>query len=145
MDNIVLWKRKAECYLMKCGVPYTIIHPGGLLPHFGASGKADGGRRQLYLGVNDDLLEVKSRSLIPREDVAEVCVKCLSCDEAIGRSFDLGSGPEEEGNHPIDVKQLIGSLEGKNCSYTESDAIFRPEKLGDARNACGILGVFCTR
>merc|ERR1719215_1545795 len=30
MDNIVLWKRKAECHLINSGVPYTIIHPGGL-------------------------------------------------------------------------------------------------------------------
>ena len=27
--NILLWKRKAEQYLVASGVPYTIIHPGG--------------------------------------------------------------------------------------------------------------------
>merc|ERR1712046_536199 len=28
--NILLWKRKAEMYLIASGIPYTIIHPGGL-------------------------------------------------------------------------------------------------------------------
>jgi hypothetical protein len=27
--NILMWKRKAEIYLVKSGLPYTIIHPGG--------------------------------------------------------------------------------------------------------------------
>lgn len=27
--NILLWKRRAEQYLVASGVPYTIIHPGG--------------------------------------------------------------------------------------------------------------------
>lgn len=29
--NILLWKRKAEQYLMSSGLKYTIIHPGGKL------------------------------------------------------------------------------------------------------------------
>lgn len=29
--NILLWKRKAEEYLINSGIPYTIIHPGGLI------------------------------------------------------------------------------------------------------------------
>lgn len=28
--NILVWKRKAEEYLIASGLPYTIIHPGGL-------------------------------------------------------------------------------------------------------------------
>ena len=27
----ILWKRKAEEHLIKSGIPYTIVHPGGLL------------------------------------------------------------------------------------------------------------------
>ncbi|CAJ1339900.1 unnamed protein product, partial [Effrenium voratum] len=70
MDNLVLWKRKAECYLMSSQVPYTIIHPGGLLPHYGDKTPAPGGRRELFAGLDDSLLddEEKSRSLVPRED-----------------------------------------------------------------------------
>ena len=29
--NILLWKRKAEEYLINSGMSYTIVHPGGLL------------------------------------------------------------------------------------------------------------------
>ena len=29
--DILLWKRKAENYLIKSGLQYTIVHPGGLL------------------------------------------------------------------------------------------------------------------
>ena len=46
------------------GVPYTIIHAGGLLDK-------PGGKRQLKVGKDDEFLELKSRS-IPRDDVAEV-------------------------------------------------------------------------
>jgi hypothetical protein len=27
--NVLLWKRKAEMYLIESGVDYTIVHPGG--------------------------------------------------------------------------------------------------------------------
>lgn len=46
------------------GVPYTIIHAGGLLD------KA-GGQRELTVGKNDEFLANKVRS-VPRDDVAEV-------------------------------------------------------------------------
>lgn len=29
--DILLWKRKAERYLMESGLDYTIVHPGGLV------------------------------------------------------------------------------------------------------------------
>ena len=29
--NILVWKRKAEKYLVDSGLNYTIIHPGGLI------------------------------------------------------------------------------------------------------------------
>ena len=47
MQNMVLWKRKAEKALVEAGdLPYTIIHPGGLLPHVGTSKNSDkGGER----------------------------------------------------------------------------------------------------
>lgn len=47
--NILLWKRKAEEYLIKSGLAYTILHPGGLLD------KA-GGEREIVVGVDDNLL-----------------------------------------------------------------------------------------
>lgn len=31
--NILVWKRKAEQYLVELGITYTIIHPGGMPVH----------------------------------------------------------------------------------------------------------------
>jgi len=130
MENIVLWKRKAECYLMSSGLPYTIIHPGGLLPHFGDKKPAPGGVRELLVGVDDKLMDDKSKSLVPREDVAEVCVECLAAPEiSCGRSFDLGSGEETDKQRSVDLKALLATLEGKNCVYTDADAAFEASKL----------------
>ena len=61
--NILLWKRNAEKYLKSSGIPYTVIHPGGLLDK-------KGGEREIVFGVDDQLLKETVRS-IPREDVAE--------------------------------------------------------------------------
>lgn len=138
MDNIVLWKRKAECYLIASGVPYTIIHPGGLLPHFGSSTPAPGGRRQLVAGLDDLLLDAPtSGRLIPREDVAEVCVECLlSPGVSFGRSFDLVSNPETEEVRKLDLRALLEPLEGKNCRYTSADEAFQGNQSNDKDRGC---------
>lgn len=122
MHNMVLWKRRAEQYLIASGVPYTIIHPGGLLPHFGNEDKAAaGGMRQLFLGVDDTLLDDGlGHKTIPREDVAELCVQCFLEPEARGRSFDVGSSAENEGDvYDGDFKKLLSPLDGKNCRYDD--------------------------
>lgn len=112
--NILLWKRKAEQYLIKSNLAYTIIHPGGLLDE-------PGGKRKLLLGVDDVLLKRKVRS-IPREDVADLCVQSLLCEAAANRAFDAISIPvdsEEEGPAAIgDFPTLLASLNGANCDYT---------------------------
>lgn len=73
VTSLLPLSRKAEEYLIASGLTYTIIHPGGLL-------NAEGGKRQLVIGVDDTLLERKTRS-IPRADVAQVrssvCVRAL--------------------------------------------------------------------
>ena len=56
--NILLWKRKAEVYLINSGMKYTILHPGGLID------KA-GGEREVFSGINDELLKETVRN-IPR-------------------------------------------------------------------------------
>jgi uncharacterized protein YbjT (DUF2867 family) len=80
--NILLWKRKAEEYLIASGMSYTIIHPGGLLDK-------EGGREVIF-GVDDTLLERKVRS-IPRADVAACCVAALTEPRAKNRSIDICS------------------------------------------------------
>lgn len=88
--NILIWKRKAEQYLIDSGINYTIVRAGGLL-------NEPGGKRKLLVGKNDTLLQRESPT-IPREDVAEIIVQALSIPEAKNKAFDLVSeeaSPEE--------------------------------------------------
>lgn len=119
MDHIILWKRLSEQYLIASGIPYTIIHPGGLFPHFCGLESAAGGRRQLYVGIDDTIMAASpSIDVVPHEDIAEVCVQSLSEPSALNRSFDLGSGPEGEGDvYNGKLAQLLAILEGRNCTY----------------------------
>ena len=104
-------------------MPYTIIHPGGLLPHVGSSGKesAAGGERQLFLGTDDSMMKREYR-LIPREDVAEICLLALKSAAALNRSFDIVAGPVGDGQ-PFDgnLDALLSTLDGNNADYSQPD------------------------
>lgn len=101
--NILIWKRKAEEYLIQSGnlnfmdilsiyyhhhamlpigIPYTIIHPGGLIDK-------PGGEREIVLGVNDELLKNEKDRSIPRDDVAQVAVEALFSGAAKNRAIDV--------------------------------------------------------
>lgn len=135
LDRMVLWKRKAEKYLIDSGLQYTIVHPGGLLPHPGPKAHipVPGGKRQLFLAVDDELIVEheklkeegrpdEGRNTIPREDVARICMQCLREPDAKNRSFDLGSGAEGAGQvYDGDLKALLATLGGKNCSYDKPE------------------------
>lgn len=108
--NILLWKRKAEAYLIDSGLTYTIVHPGGLL-------NEPGNERELCVGV-DDKVPGTSNNSVPREDVANVMIAALENDNYRGRSFDLVSKPAGDGVVTEDFSKLIESLEGKNCDYS---------------------------
>merc|ERR1739845_27270 len=47
--NVLVWKRRAEMELIRSGLNYAIIHPGGLIDE-------KGGERELVVGVNDEIL-----------------------------------------------------------------------------------------
>ncbi|MGA1410592.1 MAG: SDR family oxidoreductase [Prochlorotrichaceae cyanobacterium] len=88
--NILIWKRKAEQYLIDSGLSYTIIRAGGLLDQ-------PGGKRELMVGKNDVLLTNPPTGIapsIPRADVATVVVKALTEPTAQNKAFDLISYPE---------------------------------------------------
>lgn len=90
--NILIWKRKAEQYLIDSGINYTIIHPGGLLDQ-------PGGKRELIVGKDDTLLVNPPNGIptsIPRADVAELVVQALRETEAINKAFDVISKPEDD-------------------------------------------------
>lgn len=110
--DILLWKRRAELYLINSGLPYTIVHPGGLL-------NEAGGQRELVLGVDDDTLSGTEARTVPREDVAEVMVQALLNPAAYQLcSFDLRSKPVGEGVVTTDFAQLLAALDGRNCDYS---------------------------
>ncbi|OVA17841.1 hypothetical protein BVC80_1835g233 [Macleaya cordata] len=100
--NILVWKRKAEQYLVDSGVPYTIIRAGGLIDN-------PGGMRELLVGKNDEFLPTEN-GYVPRADVAEVCVQALHFDETKFKAFDLGSKPEGKGTPTKDFKALFSQV-----------------------------------
>ena len=60
-------------HALPAGVPYTIVHPGGLTDH-------PGGRRQLLVGKHDEFMDSGGPRAVPRADVAEVWWWCgLGC------------------------------------------------------------------
>jgi hypothetical protein len=85
------------------------VHPGGLL-------NEDGGKREICIGVDDNRDE--GERSIPREDVAEVLVQAVLLPSYRGRSFDIRSKNEGEGEVTTDFKALLAKLEGKNCDYS---------------------------
>ena len=79
--DILLWKRKAEKYLIESGVDYTIIHPGGL-------NDQPGGKEEFVLDVDDKLMGRPKRS-ISRSDVANMCIAALRKTEGKKIAFDV--------------------------------------------------------
>ncbi len=89
--NILLWKRKAEQYLIDSGIDYTIIRAGGLLDQ-------PGGKREILVGKDDHLLTNPPDGIptsIPRADVAELVVQALVTPTARNKAFDTISKPED--------------------------------------------------
>ena len=111
--KILLWKRKAEKYLMDSGVKFTIVHPGGLL-------NEKEGERELVVDVDDKILEGEQRS-VPRGDVADVVVGCLGEEAAYDLAFDLASKKPEDGKGGAEVTALLATLGGRSCDYKIND------------------------
>jgi len=79
--DILLWKRKAEKYLVDSDdLDYMIIHPGGLVDK-------PAGEENLVLDVDDKLMKNTKRS-ISRADVAKLCVAALSLGKGKKVSLD---------------------------------------------------------
>nr|CCA30158.1 NAD-dependent epimerase/dehydratase, related [Neospora caninum Liverpool]CEL71273.1 TPA: NAD-dependent epimerase/dehydratase, related [Neospora caninum Liverpool] len=84
--DILLWKRRSERYLVKSGLSYTVVHPGGL--------SDTPGRLALVVGVND-ALKAKPWKTVSRSDVAKVLVHALLDPSYLDQSFDILSVPPE--------------------------------------------------
>ena len=78
-DNVLLWKAKGEAAVRASGVPYTIVRPGGLT-------NKPGGQNGVRLEQGD-----QGTGIIPRADVARVCVAALKSPAARNRTFEVYS------------------------------------------------------
>ena len=116
--DILLWKRKAERYLVESGVPYTIIHPGGLVDE-------DGSKRELVVGVNDEIMKDPefasggTRS-VARADVARVCKAALG-SAATGVALDLVSKKLGDGTPTKDASSVFASVGKYNYESAATD------------------------
>ncbi|MEL6381220.1 MAG: SDR family oxidoreductase [Cyanobacteria bacterium J06626_18] len=75
---VLWWKKQAEEYLMKSGLTYTIVRPGGLK-------NDDTDDRPLIMAPADTLFEGN----IPRLKVAETCVEALSAPAAHNKVVEI--------------------------------------------------------
>ena len=112
--QILLWKRKAEQYLVDSGLTYTILHPGGLTDKEGGL--------NVVMDVDDVLLTRLPRN-IPRADVASLMCESLFCDAAKGRSVDvISAGTLRAGEGPAFWDGYLGRLFGStagNADYSK--------------------------
>lgn len=79
-----------------------------------------GGQRELVLGVDDALLAGSVRS-IPRADVAELMVQCLSLADR--RSIDVVARDPGAGTPTVGAQGYAALLAGMadNCAYADMD------------------------
>lgn len=79
---ILRWKEKAEEVLRASGISYTIVRPGGLSDDVG-------GKTGIRVTQG-----TYARAMIPREDVARVCVAALKRPSAYNKTFEIVSLPD---------------------------------------------------
>jgi len=111
--DILIWKRKAEKYLMDSNLSCTIIHPGGLK-------NESSGKKQIILDVDDNLMRNKARS-ISRPDVAKLCVAALSTCRGKKVAFDCVSRDLTEGEKLNNPSEIILKFleEGKKYDFSK--------------------------
>jgi uncharacterized protein YbjT (DUF2867 family) len=79
---ILVWKKQAEEYLQKSGVPYTIVRPGGL--------KNEDNADKIVMTQADQLFD----GSIPRAKVAQVCVEALVQSAAQNKVVEIVAKPD---------------------------------------------------
>jgi uncharacterized protein YbjT (DUF2867 family) len=96
------WKRRSERLVRASGLPYTIVRPGWFdynAPDQHRLHLLQGDRR--HAGNSGD-------GVIARRQIAEVLVRSLTSEEAIGKTFELVA---EDGSAQDDLDALFGALE----------------------------------
>lgn len=97
--DILIWKRKAEQYLMETGLDYTLIHPGHLT-------SVPGGVSDFVLDVNDKL-KSKVKCSISRADLASLCIASLDVGRGEKLNFDCVSRVSEDGKEVKSAARAI--------------------------------------
>lgn len=93
---VLYWKKQAEDYLIKSGVPYTIVRPGGLKSD-------DTDDRPLIMAPADTLFEGN----VPRLKVAETCVAALTDIEAKNKIVEIIA---QENASPKSFEELFAGV-----------------------------------
>lgn len=94
--DVLIWKLKGEDALRDSGLDYTVVRPGGL---------TDTTPRQKALRFDQgDRIE---SGMIPRADVAQICVAALSEPSARGKTFEVIT---EDGDAARDWSALFAGL-----------------------------------
>jgi uncharacterized protein YbjT (DUF2867 family) len=94
-QSLLDWKRRGERLVRAFGAPYTIVRPGW----FGG-----GGVQRPVLRQGD----ASASGAVSRETVAEVLVRSLTSDTAVGRTFELFSEP---GTEPSDWDTMFATVD----------------------------------
>ncbi|GBF79520.1 SDR family oxidoreductase [Aphanothece sacrum] len=76
---VLYWKKQAETYLQNSGISYTVVRPGGL--------KNEDNSDQIVMSSADTLFE----GSIPRQKVAQVCVKSLFDHDFLNKVVEIVS------------------------------------------------------
>jgi len=108
--DILIWKKKAEQYLMESGLDYTIIHPGHLkdLP---------GGVSNIVLDI-DDKLRSHTGAYISRADLASLCIASLTTGEGEKLIFDCISRNCDDGEEVTPVTTTISDFMQRSMQLT---------------------------
>jgi uncharacterized protein YbjT (DUF2867 family) len=107
--DILLWKRKAERYLVDSGLSYTIVHPGGLTD-------TPPGQEEYVIDVDDKLIVNKKRS-ISRGDVADLCIAALTIGKGKKIALDVITRVPEEGAKIKSAEEALTSFLKESKTY----------------------------
>lgn len=111
--DILIWKRRAEKYLVDSGLQYTIIHPGGLKD-------TPGGVLDLKLDVDDKMMATTKSRSISRCDVSRLCIAALTVSNGQNASFDCVNMEVPEGSRRTCAEESFTNFLVKQPVYDYS-------------------------
>ena len=97
-NNVLIWKLEGENALRASGVPYTIVRPGGLI-------NSPGGEGTIVFEQGDPDI---GQMIIPRADIARICVAALKYPEARNKTLETH---RVEGDATTDWQAMFASLD----------------------------------